>query len=305
MSLVVKRSDFGDLDSDRSDRAREDTATSPVSTAGNRPSMPGQDPVVLIRRATLALGGRVLWRDLDLEVHPGELIAVLGSNGSGKTSLLRIILGECPLVSGEATFLGQPLRRGNHRIGYVPQQGLSDAGVTLRGRDLVGLGLAGHRWGPGLPSRRRRQIVDNLLREVGASEFADAPVGLLSGGEQQRLRVAQALASGPRLLLCDEPLASLDLRRQAEVVNLIDQERKTRGFAVLLVTHDINPLLDVVDRVLYLGNERFRIGTPDEVLRSDVLSELFDAPVEVVRAGGRILVAGIPEQHHHDQGHPQ
>ena len=163
----------------------------------------------------------------------------------------------------------------------------------------------GHRWGPGLPSRRRRKIIDDLLREVGASEYADAPVGLLSGGEQQRLRVAQALANNPRLLLCDEPLASLDLRRQAEVVHLIDQERNARGFAVLLVTHDINPLLEVVDRVLYLGNERFRMGTPDNVLRSDVLSELFDAPVEVVRAGGRILVAGVPEQHHHDHGHEQ
>lgn len=305
MSPVVHQAGLGDPDSGRADAGHEDTATSVASAAGTRPVIPGQDPVIRIRRATLTLGGRVLWRDLDLEVQPGELIAVLGSNGSGKTSLLRTILGEHPLVSGDATFLGQPLRRGNHRIGYVPQQGLSDAGVSLRGRDLVGLGLAGHRWGPGLPSRRRRQIIDNLLREVGASAYADAPVGLLSGGEQQRLRVAQALASGPRLLLCDEPLASLDLRRQAEVVNLIDQERKARGFAVLLVTHDINPLLDVVDRVLYLGNERFRIGTPDEVLRSDVLSDLFDAPVEVVRAGGRILVAGVPEQHHHDKGHAE
>jgi zinc/manganese transport system ATP-binding protein len=258
-----------------------------------------------MRGATLALGGRVLWRDLDLDVRPGELIAVLGSNGSGKTSLLRTILGEFRLATGEATFLGQPVRRGSRHIGYVPQQGLSDVGVSLRGRDLVGLGLAGHRWGPGLPSRRRRRIIDDLLREVGASEYADVPVGLLSGGEQQRLRVAQALASNPWLLLCDEPLASLDLRRQAEVVDLIDQERRARGFAVLLVTHDVNPVLEIVDRVLYLGNERFRIGPPDEVLRSEVLSDLYEAPVEVVRAGGRILVAGTPEHPHHDKSHGQ
>jgi zinc/manganese transport system ATP-binding protein len=300
----VTSSGFGDPESKRAGAAPEAPASGSV-LAGRLWPLPGQDPVLRMRGATLALGGRVLWRDLDLEVRPGELIAVLGSNGSGKTSLLRTILGEFRLASGEATFLGQPVRRGHRHIGYVPQQGLSDVGVSLRGRDLVELGLTGHRWGPGLPRRRRRKIIDDLLREVGASEYADAPVGLLSGGEQQRLRVAQALASNPRLLLCDEPLASLDLRRQAEVVDLIDQERRTRGFAVLLVTHDVNPVLEIVDRVLYLGNERFRIGPPDEVLRSEVLSDLYDAPVEVVRAGGRILVAGTPEHPHHHQSHEQ
>ena len=303
--IPVTSSGSGDPESERADAARETTANASVM-AGHPSPLSDQDPVLRMRGATLALGGRVLWRDLDLEVRPGELIAVLGSNGSGKTSLLRTILGEFRLATGEATFLEQPLRRGNRHIGYVPQQGLSDVGVSLRGRDLVGLGLTGHRWGPGLPSPRRRKIIDDLLREVGASEYADVPVGLLSGGEQQRLRVAQALASNPRLLLCDEPLASLDLRRQAEVVDLIDQERKTRGIAVLLVTHDVNPVLEIVDRVLYLGNERFRIGPPDEVLRSEVLSDLYEAPVEVVRAGGRILVAGTPEHpHHHHQGHGQ
>jgi len=295
----------GDPESKRAGAAPEPPASGSVQ-AGHLWQLPDQDPVLRMRGATLALGGRVLWRDLDLDVRPGELIAVLGSNGSGKTSLLRTILGEFRLATGEATFLGQPVRRGSRHIGYVPQQGLSDVGVSLRGRDLVGLGLAGHRWGPGLPSRRRRRIIDDLLREVGASEYADVPVGLLSGGEQQRLRVAQALASNPWLLLCDEPLASLDLRRQAEVVDLIDQERRARGFAVLLVTHDVNPVLEIVDRVLYLGNERFRIGPPDEVLRSEVLSDLYEAPVEVVRAGGRILVAGTPEHpHHNHQGQGQ
>jgi zinc/manganese transport system ATP-binding protein len=294
-----------DPENERAGAARVARVWSGAPALAGQPSpLPGQDLVLRMRGATLALGGRVLWRDLDLEVRPGELIAVLGSNGSGKTSLLATILGKFRLATGEATFLGQPLRRGNRHIGYVPQQGLSDAGVSLRGRDLVGLGLVGRRWGPGLPSRRRRKIIDDLLREVGASEYADVPVGLLSGGEQQRLRVAQALASNPRLLLCDEPLASLDLRRQAEVVDLINQERRTREIAVLLVTHDVNPVLEIVDRVLYLGNERFRIGPPDEVLRSEVLSDLYEAPVEVVRAGGRILVAGTPEHPHH-HGHGQ
>ncbi|WOQ18964.1 metal ABC transporter ATP-binding protein [Raineyella sp. W15-4] len=252
-------------------------------------------------RATLTLGERTLWRDLDLQVRPGEFIAVLGSNGSGKTSLLRTILGEHRLAAGSGEFLGQPLRRGDSRIGYVPQQHLADAATMLRGRDLVGLGLTGHQWGIDLPSRRRRARIDTLLAEVGASGYAEAPVGLLSGGEQQRLRIAQALAGEPLLMLCDEPLASLDLRAQAEIVDLIDDQRRARGFAVLVVTHDINPVLGVVDRVLYLGNGRFRIGTPDEVLRSEVLTGLYDSPVEVIRAGGRILVAGMPEQSHHPE----
>ncbi|MFT4108507.1 metal ABC transporter ATP-binding protein [Propionicimonas sp.] len=255
--------------------------------------------VLALSGAALSLGGRVLWRDLDLAIGAGEFVAVLGANGSGKTSLLRAVLGEYRLDAGEATFLGEPLHRGDHRIGYVPQQRLSEAGAMLRGRDLVALGLTGHQWGPGLPSRRRRAAVDRLIAEVGASEYADAPLGELSGGEQQRLRIAQAMAGEPRLLLCDEPLASLDLRRQAEVVDLIDQQRRGHGFAVLFVTHDVNPVLEVVDRVLYLGNERFRIGTPDQVLRSEVLSDLYQAPVEVVHAAGRILVAGTPDQSHH------
>lgn len=270
---------------------------------GSRTDGPApQVPAVSFRGATLALGERVLWHDLDLDLHPGEFLAVLGSNGTGKTSLLRTILGEFRLTSGAGEFLGEPFRRGNPRIGYVPQQRVGDRGPTLRGRDLVALGLAGHRWGPGLPSPHRRHAVDDLLESVGASAYGDAPFELLSGGEQQRIRIAQALAGSPALLLCDEPLGSLDLRRQAEVTQLIDDQRRARGYAVLFVTHDINPVLGVLDRVLYLGNGRFRVGTADEVLRSDVLSDLYDAPVEVVRAGGRILVAGVPDHPHHEDG---
>jgi zinc/manganese transport system ATP-binding protein len=264
-------------------------------------------PLLTLRGAELALGGRVLWSGVDLDVAPGEFVAVLGANGSGKTSLLKTILGEHRLSAGSAAFLGEPLRHGDRRIGYVPQQRLADEGTPLRGRDLVGLGLDGHRWGTGWPSRARRRRIDGVLDAVGASHYARVPVASHSGGEQQRLRLGQALAGDPRLLLCDEPLLSLDLRAQGVVSELIDRSRRARGFGVLFVTHDVNPVLGMVDRVLYLAGRRFRVGTPDEVLRSDVLSELYDAPVDVVRARGRVIIVGAPDQthaheHEHDHG---
>jgi len=262
------------------------------------------DPALLsLRAAALTLGGRSLWRALDLDVAPGEFIAVLGANGSGKTSLLKTILGQLPLTAGTGLFLGEPLRHGDRRIGYIPQQRRPDDAVALRGRDLVALGVDGHRWGLPLPTAARRARIDGLLEAVGATHYARVPVASLSGGEQQRLRVGQALAGDPALLLCDEPLASLDLRSQRVVSDLIDRHRRERGFGVLFVTHDVNPILDRVDRVLYLAGGRFRIGSPDEVLRSDVLSELYASPVDVIRTRGRIVIVGAPDESHaHDHG---
>ena len=259
------------------------------------------DPVLSLHGAGLALGGRTLWEGVDLEVRAGEFVAVLGANGSGKTSLLRTVLGQHRLSAGRMDVLGRTPSLGDRRIGYVPQQRLAERGTPLRARDLVALGVDGHRWGTGWPSRERRARVDELLAAVGATSYGRAPIGMLSGGEQQRLRVGQALAGDPALLLCDEPLLSLDLRHQYEVSELIDRQRRARELAVLFVTHDINPVLDYVDRVLYLANGHARIGTVDEVLRSDVLSALYDSPVQVVRTGGRIIVVGaVDDPHHHD-----
>jgi zinc/manganese transport system ATP-binding protein len=254
-----------------------------------------------LRDATLGFGDRVLWSGLNLDVQPGEFIAVLGANGSGKTSLLKTILGQQQLTSGEIRLLGEPVTRGSRRIGYIPQQKLADDGTPLRARDLVALGLDGHRWGITLPSAARRKRVDEVLASVGATDYASVPIATLSGGEQQRLRVGQALAGDPCLLLCDEPLLSLDLAHQRGVSELIDDNRRTGNLGVLFVTHDVNPVLDLVDRVLYLAGGRFRIGTPGEVLRTEVLSELYGSPVDVIRTRGRIIVVGGPDAPH---GHP-
>ncbi|REH50267.1 zinc/manganese transport system ATP-binding protein [Kutzneria buriramensis] len=253
-----------------------------------------------MRSARLAYGSRVLWDGLDLDIRPGEFLAVLGPNGSGKTSMLRVLLGQQPLSAGTVTIAGHAPGKANHKLGYIPQQRAIDANLTLRARDLVGLGLDGHRWGLGLRGRaERRRKVDAVLAEVGASDYADHPVGLLSGGEQQRLRVAQALVGDPELLLCDEPLLSLDLAHQRVVSDLIDARRRTAGTAVLFVTHEINPVLPLVDRVLYLVNGRFRIGPPDEVMTSENLSELYRTPVDVLRVRGQIVVVGAHQEAHH------
>ncbi|WP_040167643.1 metal ABC transporter ATP-binding protein [Microbacterium gorillae] len=260
-----------------------------------------------IRGAAMRRDDRDLWAGLDLTVAPGELVAVLGPSGSGKTSLIRAILGLERLSSGTIDVLGERVHRaGNRRIGYIPQQRPLPVDTSLRGRDLVGLGVTGHRFGLPIPRRADARRVDELVAAVGAQAFADRPVGLLSGGEQQRLRAAQALADDPGLLLCDEPLTSLDLANQQAVVSLVGDYRRRTGAGVLLVTHDINPVLDSVDRILYLAHGRFLLGRPEDVLTSETLTRLYSTPVSVLRAGGRLVVVGAPDaddEHHHHGEH--
>ncbi|MFM1724506.1 MULTISPECIES: metal ABC transporter ATP-binding protein [Rhodococcus] len=250
-------------------------------------------PAVELRDACLAFGERTLWSGLNLAVEQGEFIAVLGPNGSGKTSLLKVLLGQLAPTSGTVRIAGTPARAGNAHVGYVPQQKSLDEGLPLRGRDLVGLGVDGHRWGTGLFGRaRRRAIVDSAIAQVGAEAYVDAPIGSMSGGEQQRLRIAQALVGDPKVLLCDEPLLSLDLANQHRVSELIDRRRRDHDTAVLFVTHEINPILPLVDRVLYLVDGKFQIGTPEEVMTSEVLSDLYRTDVEVLHVRGRLVVVG-------------
>ncbi|RCW40136.1 zinc/manganese transport system ATP-binding protein [Halopolyspora algeriensis] len=281
--------------------------THPTSAAPRTETWQQRSPAVRLRRARLSYGPRTLWDGLDLDVDPGEFLAILGPNGSGKTSLLRVLLGLQPLSAGTVEIAGAPTHRGNSRIGYIPQQRALEATLTLRGNDLVGLGLDGHHWGIGLRQRsERRHRVQRALRAVGATGYAKTPLGLLSGGEQQRLRVAQALVGDPDVLLCDEPLLSLDISHQRRVSRLIAQQAAESQAAVLFVTHEINPVLPLVDRVLYLVDGRFRIGTPDEVMNSATLSELYGTDVEVARVGGRLVVAGTEfdsgHEHHVHEG---
>lgn len=274
-------------------------------------------PAVRFERVTLEFGRRRIWTDLSLDVEPGTFIAILGPNGAGKTSLLRAILGLVAPSTGRVEVRGAPPRRGDPGIGYVPQHQHFDAETPLRGRDLVRLGLDGHRWGIGLPNAASSARVTATIASVESTSYAEAPIGRLSGGEQQRLRIAQALVSEPHLLLCDEPLASLDLRHQQGITDLLREWRARTGGTILFVTHDVNPVLHLVDRVLFVVNGRWAAGTTDEVLKSEQLSALYGSHVDVVRVHGRILVVGeltesgfnLDEPHHaptlvgHEQAH--
>ena len=259
-------------------------------------------PAVALAGAGVRFGSREVWAGLTLSVARGEFLAVLGPNGSGKTTLLKVLLGLQPLTSGQATVVGQVPHRGSRDVGYIPQQKSFDPELPLRGTDLVRLGLDGHRWGTGLLNGSSRRRVTEVIASVGASDYADAPVGLLSGGEQQRLRVAQALVGDPALLLCDEPLLSLDLRQQQAVTALIDRRRREAGTAVVFVTHEVNPVLSIVDRILYLVAGRWAVGTPEEVLTSERLSALYGTDVDVLHVRGRVIVVGAPENAHAELG---
>lgn len=255
--------------------------------------------ILSVRNASLAFGERVLWSEVNLEVQAGEFIAVIGANGSGKSMLLRAILGQQELSSGSIEFLGNKTSHGNTQIGYVPQHRALDSGLPLKVIDAVRFGLDGHRYGLPLPNPGKKALALAALEQVDAAHLANSPVGALSGGEMQRVRVAQALIARPKLILADEPLSALDLNHQQVVSELIANQRDA-GSAVLFVTHDVNPIIDYVDRVLYLAQGNHSVGTPDEVMRSDVLSSLYGAEIDVVRNQGRIVVLGAHDHEHHD-----
>jgi zinc/manganese transport system ATP-binding protein len=251
-------------------------------------------PVVSAEGLTLRSNARVLWEGLDFELAAGELLAVLGPNGAGKTTLLRVLLGLIEPSAGTVRIEGRQPAQMRSEIGYVPQQRAFERDLPLRARDLVRLGVDGHRWGIGA-HRAQDALVERALRQVGAAGYAETPVGVLSGGEQQRLRIAQALVCEPRLLLADEPLLSLDPAYQRIVVELIDEHRRRAATPVVFVTHDVNPVLPYVDRVLYLAGEAWAAGTVDEVMTSETLSRLYGTQIDVLRVRGRVVVVGAPD----------
>ena len=262
---------------------------------------PGPGAVIELRGAAVQVDHRRLWSDADLTLEAGRFIAVLGPNGVGKTTLVKVILGLLPALAGTVRVLGKPPGQENHRIGYLPQRRSFDRSLRIRGVDLVRLGLDGDRWGLPMPgarffsaeARARDAHMRDVIDLVGASAYASQPIGEISGGEQQRLLIAQALVRDPALLLLDEPLEGLDLPSQASITALISRICREQGIAVLIVAHDVNPLLPYLDLVAYVGEGRIVAGRPEEVITTETLSQLYDTRIEVVRtAEGRLAVLG-------------
>lgn len=263
-----------------------------ISAAGHRDSV-GQ-AVLAVEDVSVAFPGRQVLDGVSFSVAPGEFTGLIGSNGAGKTTLLRVILGLQRPSAGRVRLAGRPAKR-NRPVAYVPQKVVIDPDMPLRARDLVALGVDGHRFGIGLRSARRRALVEEMLAAVDAERFADARVGRLSGGETQRVLIAHALASRPQVLALDEPLANLDIRSGGEIVALLARIRTEQRLAVLISAHEMNPLLPIMDRIVYLAGGRAAAGTTQEVIRPDVLSALYGHRVDVLHVGGRVLVAaGAP-----------
>ena len=202
------------------------------------------------------------------------------------------MLGLLRQRSGTISILGKSPQRGNADIGYAPQHRVLETDLALRARDVVGFGLDGNKWGIGFGSRKRDGIIDAVLKEVDAYQFAEAPVGQLSGGQQQQLLIAQALITDPKILLLDEPLSNLDLNHIQEIVQILERICRDRNVTIMLVSHDVNPLIQSVGRVIYMAKGHCAIGTPETIITTETLSSLYGAKVEVVRASGRIFVVG-------------
>ena len=261
-------------------------------------------PAVRLDHATATRGGRVIWSDVSVDIPRGEFVAVLGPNGVGKSTLLQVVLGLLPVTAGRVDVLGQPAGRANKRIGYLPQRRAFDPATPVRGVDVVRLGLDGDKWGVPLPfatrfsdeARAKAARVREVIDLVGASAYAERPIGQCSGGEQQRLLIAQALVREPELLLLDEPLDSLDVTNQASVSALIQQVCRSLDVAVMLVAHDVNPILPYLDKVLYLAHGGALMGPPADVITADTLSMLYGTPIDVLHdRTGRLVVVGQPD----------
>lgn len=264
--------------------------------------------VVELDHATIGIGDRAVLADISFAIGPGEFIGVLGPNGAGKTTLMRAILGLLPPNAGQVRVFGRPPQRGDRAIGYLPQVRTVLPDLRVRGLDFIGSSLHGERWGLPSLSRRDKSMIEETLDSVGARDLARRPLSNMSGGERQRLLLAQALIGEPKLLLLDEPLISLDARHQEVAIGVVREVCRERKITVLFSAHELNQLLGTLDRVLYLGNGQAVLGTVEEVVTAPVLSRLFGAEISVVRADGHIFVMSRGRdvervEHVHDHGH--
>jgi len=258
--------------------------------------------IIAAKNLSIAYGEHAIWRDANFSIEKGKFIGILGPNGAGKTTLFKLLLGLIRQTSGELSVLDESPHRGNSHIGYVPQRHHIDSDMNIEALEIVRIGLNGNKIGIGLNPAREREMALGALRIVGAEELAHRSLGKLSGGELQRVFLAEALVSKPDLLLLDEPLANLDIRRETNLVQLISEIVKSQGVTVLLIAHNINPLLPVLDSVVYVAEGKIATGTPSEIFTSESLTKIYGTQVEVLRdSHGRVAILGVDESPHHHE----
>jgi zinc transport system ATP-binding protein len=239
------------------------------SAIPHQPTATAPTAAVRLRGAVAALGGRPVLRGIDLTVQPGEVVALIGANGSGKSTSVKTVIGAVPLEQGELELFGTPYARFRdwRRIGYVPQRTTAEAGVPATVREVVSTGrLAQHRLRPF--RRRDRVAVDRALAAVGMLDRAEDGVADLSGGQHQRVLIARALVGTPDLLIMDEPMAGVDLASQQVLADTLRREID-RGTAVLLVLHELGPLAPLIDRTLVLRDGRVTYDGPPQRTSQD------------------------------------
>ncbi len=260
----------------------------------------GSSDLIVGEDVTAGYRGKVVWKNASFSFGRGEFVAVIGPNGAGKTTLFRMLLGLQPPISGSLTILGSKPKKGNDRIGYVPQRHIIDSDTNVESQELVRLGASGKRWGLNPFSHWDSKAAKRAMDAVGSEDIARRPLGVLSGGELQRIFLAEALVSNPDVLLLDEPLSNLDIRRETELLHLVNDVVRNRGVTALLIAHNINPLMPHLDKVMYIANGKVATGPPSKVLTSESLSELYGIEIEVLRdPHGNVAIIGV-EEHHGD-----
>jgi zinc/manganese transport system ATP-binding protein len=261
----------------------------------------GEQTVIRATDLAVGYGTHTVWSDAEFSIQRGSFTAVLGPNGSGKSTLFKLVLGQLAPAAGDLTVFGARPKAGDSRIGYIPQTSVFDPDFSIRGRDFVGLGVDGYRWGVATTGAAAKgKLVADAIESVEASGYADRPMGRLSGGEQQRLLLAHGLVGRPQLLLMDEPLSHLDVRNQGAIVQLVSRFVRERELTVVLIAHDVNPLLPHIDNVLYIAKGKTAVGPPSEIINSATLSAIYSAPIDVLTdRHGRVFVTGLEEEAMH------
>jgi zinc/manganese transport system ATP-binding protein len=259
-----------------------------------------QSGIITVESVVAGYRDKIVWRDANFAIDRGQFVAVIGPNGAGKTTLFRLLLGLQQPISGTIKIFNSRPKRGNPQIGYVPQRHLIDSETNIECLELVRLAISGKRWGFSLFSKNDTKTALDTLQAVRAAELAHRSLGGLSGGELQRIFLAEALVSNPDILLLDEPLSNLDIRRSRELVQEINNLVRSRNVTAFLVAHDINPLLPFLDNVIYIANGKVATGKPEEVLTSETLTALYEVPIEVMRDSmGNVAIIGTGTEDHH------